>query len=104
MEILNPNCSETIWKLTGIKSKGRTEFEFDTANFKSSLLIEQMVLLMKDAPINKVGIKILEDSGSFNNFNGEDAMKIALKLAKMVKRGKITSEEAATKFDSIIGV
>lgn len=94
-EILNPNCSEVIWRLNIPSRKGeRSEFESDTATIYFEEDIDLMTRLIDDAvkrgyEVDKLKISVVEYAGGVFGH-----VQNAFYLGIAVNKGKITHEEA----------
>lgn len=96
---LNPNCSETVWRLNGYTREGRNEFETDTSCTSFGEVLNKIINLIEEAKSKGIKIEDLEitevenEGGSY--FVIEEAFKCAVKIVK----GKLTEEEAIKEFE-----
>jgi len=94
-EILNPNCSEVVWKLNNIDTKGLTEFMLDSSSSPvMSETLEQMINLLQNntsPPKNNVSPKIV---GDYGGSYGIKELTYILGWAKKVVKGIVKKQDA----------
>ena len=103
MVILNPNCSEIVWRLNlpksvrenildALEDKERGTIETDTSSYPNNC-IENMLELLEDydGDVNDIDLEIVSNSGGGGRY---DYVEECFETAMKVVRGEITKEEA----------
>lgn len=94
--ILNPNCSEIVWRLKGYRRAGRNEFIVDTSMGDAVEHLYAMTELLEEAKdigkkkIDTLDIVYVDNEGGGGNW---DYVEMLFKIAKAVASGKISSEK-----------
>lgn len=93
--LLNPNCSEVVWRLKGYRRNGRNEFETDTSSYDTQYELEEMINLLSEArdkgkDLNKVSLELVENCGG----GGDSTLiEFEFKVGKAVVENRITKEQ-----------